>query len=81
MTMAKAERNVTRFLPIDMINETTRSLLGEDPSARAICARVWSALNYAGHDDPDLGSVVAKAATIIFSNELRSFMKVSDGSG
>ena len=81
MTMAKAERNVTRFLPIDMINETTRSLLGEDPSARAICSRVWNALHYAGYEDPDLGAVVSKAAVIVFSNDLRAFMKVSDGSG
>ncbi len=76
MDIVKAQRQITKYLPLDRIEDGVSLILGNDHSARAICEFVWFALEYGGHDEPELSLVVTTSAKIVFSKELRAFLSI-----
>ncbi len=73
---ADLERAITKYLPFDQIEPGACFLLTHPASQKAIAQHIWRGLEYSGKREPTLDKVVNFAARIVFSNQLRSFLKV-----
>ncbi len=77
LKMADLERDVTRFVPFDQVEPGMRFLMGNEFTAKALSAHCWRAIRYAGYtEEADLTIVVNTSAKVLFSNELKAFMKI-----
>ncbi len=73
---ADLERAITKYLPFDRIEPAVPFLLGNETSQKAITHHIWRGIDTGKHRVVTLDVIVNTAAKIVFSNDLRAFLKV-----
>ncbi len=79
MELIDQERRLLKFLPFDQIEPGMRKIMANKHAAKVIAEHIWTGLKTSGYDDADLQTVTTTAAKMVFSADLRAFMKVVKG--
>ncbi len=79
MELIDQERRVLQYLPFDQIEPNMRQMMANKHCAKLIAEHCWTAIRSSGYDDADLNTVTTTAAKLVFSADLRAFMKVVKG--
>ena len=79
MKLIDQERRLLAFLPFDQVEPGMRRIMGNKFSAKVIAEHCWTGIKSSGYEDADLTTVTTTAAKVVFSADLRAFMKVVKG--
>ncbi len=77
LDIAVAERELTKYLPLNCLGEEVDYLFTDPVTRRAISAYIWTHMEAKGKTDPSINELARLAIDLCFSSYLRAHMYIT----